>query len=896
MNEHDQQNIDALHVHHARWLVPVVLGIGLGLAGIGYLSGAGAIRLGGAGLLAGGVTAVTAWIWMRRHVQTPLRRATRTLAQRIDEGGELRLDVTSRDEIGQLSASVNELMATAFVGEAEVQGILSTAAEGIMTIDSLGLVERANPAAQVMFGRVDEEMRGIHIGLLVPSYEQLPISTLNFDLELSVDGDVTPVGYELTGQHVDGTEFPMSITVGQLPSAEEMRYVLVVRDISQQKEAQDTLRQAKESAEAMSRTKSEFLANMSHEIRTPMNGIIGMTDLALEDADVHDDTREYLEAVRTSADALLEIINDILDFSKIEAGRLELEAIDFDLRTSLDTALLPVRLRAREKGLELTSHVADDVPTQLSGDPTRLRQIVTNLVSNAIKFTDHGHVRIQVEVESSTDTHVVLHGSVQDTGIGIPSAQQPRIFESFTQADGSTTRRFGGTGLGLSICTQIVDLMDGRIWVESEEGVGSTFHFVVQLGWKEDVVGDTTSAAHDHRGRFVLLVSDDRSQGRGVGSELQARGWEVEEAGGLEEALSAVERHASSGTLGLAGIVLDLVLSDCLAVAASVTQRLESPPPMLVLARGGQRGDGVECRRHGVSAYLNEAATRDELHDALLLASGSEPPTDLITRYTLRERRRQLRILLAEDNPVNQRLGRELLQRVGHDVEVVSDGTEAVELATAEDFDLILMDVQMPQMDGLEATAAIRAAEEAAEGDGRLPIVAMTAHALSGDRERCLDAGMDDYLSKPLNRQQLYEVIARWTGTSAPLTAVSVDIPPPPSPEEEGLEAPIFDRAGALDRMGNDADLLAELVEAFLGDVPNQLGMLHEATAAEDVERMWRTAHGLKGAAANLGAEQVRATAHRIEVAGREGGLPAGADLIKQLEEELGRLESVMRG
>lgn len=894
MSDGDQQSLVTLQSRLAGWLVVTTGIVGLGAMAVGAITQVGVVSLGGAGLTGAAATAVVAWVWTGRRVQAPLRRAMDSMRHRLEGHHDTRLEVSSRDEVGQLAATVNELMAEAFIGEGEVQGILATAADGILTIDSLGLVERANPAAEVMFGRAGEQIVGAHIGLLVPSYDQLPITTLSFDLEadLFTAGEVTPVGYELAGQHADGHDFPMNITVGHLPSAEEMRYVLVMRDISQQKEAEATLLAAKESAEAMSRTKSEFLANMSHEIRTPMNGIIGMTDLALEDPDVRDDTREYLEAVRTSADALLEIINDILDFSKIEAGRLELEAIDFDLRTSLDTALLPVRLRAREKGLELQCHVAQDVPPNLSGDPTRLRQVITNLVSNAIKFTDRGHVRVAVDVESRTETDVVLHGSVEDTGIGIPLQQQPRIFESFTQADGSTTRRFGGTGLGLSICTQIVDLMDGRIWVESVEGAGSTFHFVVRLGWSEDTGSDAASEPHDHRGRHVLLVTDGRSQGRGIGQELEERGWRVGEAGGLEEALAAVEHHSTADADDVAGIVLDLVLSDCLAVTASVAQRFESPPPMLVLARGGQRGDGSECRRHGVAAYLNEAATRDELHEALLLASGPEAPADLITRYTLRERRRQLCILIAEDNPVNQRLGRELLRRAGHDVEIVPDGAQAVEQAATGRFDLILMDVQMPEMDGFEATAAIRAAEASAAGADRLPIVAMTAHALSGDRERCLAAGMDDYLPKPLNRQQLYDVVAHWTGTSAPLAAVHIDVPAPHPVDEQ--EVAIFDRVAALERMGGDEELLGELIVAFLGDVPNQLGALHEAIRAEDAEEMGRTAHGLKGAAANLGAERVRAAAFKLEEAGRDGQLASGPSLTTHLEAELKQLESVL--
>ena len=831
----DEQTLDALPAHLARRLLPAIAVAAALSALVGGVTGLGVVAMGGAALLGASITAAFTIVWLRGQVQRPLLGAIDSLRQRIDGDGDVHLVVDSRDEVGQLAATVNELISMAFIGEEEVQSILATAADGILTIDPLGLVERSNPAAEQMFGRASSDMLGLHIGVLVPSYEQLPISTLNLGLDdLSADEQSTHSDYELDGQHADGTLFPMSITVGHLPSADETRYVLVVRDIRQQKEAEAALRLAADSAEAISRTKSEFLANMSHEIRTPMNGIIGMTDLALEDADVHDETREYLEAVRTSADALLEIINDILDFSKIEAGRLELEAIDFDLRTSLDTALLPVRLRAREKGLDLHCHVADDVPANLSGDPTRLRQVVTNLVSNAIKFTDHGHVTVTVEVESRKDDDVVLHGSIQDSGIGIPIDQQPRIFESFTQADGSTTRRFGGTGLGLSICTQIVELMDGRIWVESEEGKGSTFHFLVNMKFSDVPIQEAAVTGQDYHGRHLLLVTDGRSQGRGIGDELTERGWNVENAAGLEAVLAAVAPREdgadSEKPETIAAIVLDLVLADCLAVASSLTQRWDSAPPTLILARGGQRGDTSDCRRHGVAAYLNEAATRDELHEALVLASGSDAPADLITRYTLRERRRQLRILLAEDNIVNQRYGRELLQRVGHDVEIAEDGERAVDMIQSGHFDLVLMDVSMPQMDGLEATTAIRATEEE-RGLARLPIVAMTAHALTGDRERCLEAGMDDYLSKSLNRQQRYEVVAHWTGTSAPLTPATVDVASLSTPRAP-KQKPIFDRAAALDRMADDEELLKEVIELFLEDMPKQVSVLRHNLGA----------------------------------------------------------------
>lgn len=868
-----------------RIIAPAV-GAALVVAGVVWSAG---LSVWAACLLSIIAMSVAVWIGLRRHLLQPLQSVQQWVDACVEGGDVAHLAPAGSDETGRLAGSLNQLVATAFQGEARVLSIVRMAADGIVTIDELGLIELSNPAAERMFDMAPGSLAGVHIGQLLPSYEQLPITGMSLDI--FADDDEASDPYEVDARTSTGAQFPVSVTVGDLHSDEELRYVLVMQDISRRREAEEALRQAKESAEAMSRTKSEFLANMSHEIRTPMNGIIGMTDLALDTDGLDDEQRQYLSAVRTCADSLLEIINDILDFSKIEAGRLELERIDFDLRSSLETATLPLSLRAREKGVELVSQVADDVPRVLHGDPTRLRQVFTNLASNAIKFTDVGSVTVGVDIEPQEDadaTHPVLHGWVRDTGIGIPEEHQARIFESFTQADGTTTRRFGGTGLGLSICTQILEMMDGRIWVESSAGEGSTFHFVAHMEAAHVEVGSKPVA--DVEGMPLLCLLDDHA-GNDAIDGLEQRGSPVVRVGRPEEALEqlAQAQHANH----FAAILLHLPVSDSFAAAASIRQRWEHElPPFVMLARGGQRGDASQCRRYGIAAYLNDPVTDAELRATLQLTCSSPRPEDLVTRHTLRERRRRLHILLAEDNAVNQTLARRLLEKEGHSLELVGDGAQAVERVQQDGIDLVLMDVQMPNMDGLEATQEIRKREAEADAASRLPIVAMTAHALKGDRERCLASGMDDYVTKPLHPAELFDAIFRVCGAApaalAMPTAADID-----AHESEVL---VFDRAGALGRMDGDEDLLQEIIAVFLADVPDRMQDLQQMLTATEASGVERIAHGIKGAAANVGAEATRAVAAEVEQLGRAGDLQQAAAAITRLEQEVERLRTQLAG
>jgi len=644
-------------------------------------------------------------------------------------------------------------------------------------------------------------------------------------------------------------------------------------------------RERARTAELSNKAKSEFLANMSHEIRTPLNGIIGMTDLTLETKLTHEQ-RDCLQTVKLSADALLEVINDILDFSKIEAGKVELEHVDFDLYLCIKDALKTVAFHADKKGLDLLCDIAPGVPAFVTGDPGCLRQIILNLIGNALKFTEQGEVGLKVEVDLLEEKFSTLHFMVEDTGIGIPSDKLESIFESFNQADTSTTRNYGGTGLGLTISRRLVLMMGGRMWVESVLGKGSCFHFTVRFAesTSQALLQSITIASPVLVGARALIVDDNGTNRRILEGILNRWGMVTIGASDGEEALSLYQAAIDDGqpfNLILADVHMPKM--DGFALVERLKEKSAASGSMIMmLTASGQLIDAQRCQTLGIGAYLLKPVRQSELHDAViqvLSAYTAEEPTDMITPASLRERadgRRTLKILLAEDNPINQKLAASLLERRNHSVTVVPNGREALGAMEKSTYDLVLMDMQMPDLDGFEAVRILREKEKST--GKHQPVVAMTALAMVGDRERCIAAGMDGYISKPIRPQELDETLNIFLAQNDERPTRSDSTP---------ISNNSINVMQLLDRIGNDHALLAELVEIFRKEYPDSLQAAQRAIDLQQPADLQRVGHKLRGALANLSATNASALAAELEAFGRSTDISAAQTILDRLALEL---------
>jgi PAS domain S-box-containing protein len=753
---------------------------------------------------------------------------------------------------------------------AYLDALIASTPVGIAVLDDRRSIRSVNPAFEALFGYSAAEVLGAGIdGLIVPESLRAESSALEARARA---GETVRV--EVERRRKDGQRIQVRLSAASVKAASEGGLVALYEDISDRKAADEAMRAARDLAERVARARSSFLANMSHEIRTPMNAVLGFVELVL-DSELTVDQRRALELVRSSSEALLTILNDILDYSKIEADHLDLESIAFDLPKVVHATTTLLAVRAREKHLEVSVEVRPDVPHLVRGDPTRLRQVLVNLIGNAVKFTEEGEVAVSATVAQRRTAQAEVQFRVRDTGIGVPDAERATIFQEFTQADASMTRRFGGTGLGLAISRRLVALMGGELTVTSEVGRGSEFAFSLTFPIEAPPPAPARSAAISLGGRRLLVVDDNETNRRILRDMLGAEGVAVYEAPRADAGLEALRRAAATrAPYDLA--ILDAQMPDQDGFALATVIRADpalATTRLLILTSAGQRGDGERCRQLGIQAYLTKPIARADLIEAVGVVLADAAPagaaSDLITRHSIAESRDTLRVLLAEDNPVNQQVAAAMLTKRGHTVDVVGNGREAVTAVGTRRYDVVLMDIQMPEMDGFAATHAIRALPE-----GRtLPIIALTAHALSGERERCLAHGMSGYLAKPFKAHDLFMAVEGRGGPDPSAAAA------PPPPVDVAAFRQTMHEAGA-------AEAADGILATFVTSAPERLAALTAAAAGADAEPIQRAAHAFRSAATTIGAHALTARLAELEATAQAGDVAGARDRLEHVRHE----------
>jgi PAS domain S-box-containing protein len=766
--------------------------------------------------------------------------------------------------------------------------ILENATDGILTIDDEQKIVRFNPACEKIWGYSAQEVLGREITMLLPEYVRKDhLGFVHHFRDSKIKGQrMEDRGLNLSGLTRDGVVFPAEVGISMNEVDGAYFYSAFIKDVTQRKKAEQDLLQAKEAAEVATRAKGDFLANMSHEIRTPMNAVIGLSDLALR-TDLSEKQRDYLSKIHASANALLGIINDILDFSKIEAGRLDMESIDFDIDQVLDNLATVANVKTQEKGLELLFKRNPQVPTVLVGDPLRLGQILINLTNNAVKFTEQGEIVVEIDLQEKDAGQAVVGFAVRDTGIGMTRKQQGKLFQSFSQADSSTTRKYGGTGLGLAISKQLVELMGGEIGVDSEPGVGSTFHFTVRLGIGEGAHPKTFSTVPDLQNLHAVVVDDNPTARDILRTYLESFTFRVDEAANADELFRLMETAEEDYDL----MVLDWLMPGMKGIEIASKVKTEIRPqkePHIVMISGFSSGDVLDKPGgEHIDQFLTKPVSPSHLFDAVMAAfgvtSGRETRAHARQQFEMETLRpvQGAELLLVEDNEINQQVASELLEQAGFRIDIANHGQEAIDMLDAKDYDGVLMDVQMPVMDGFTATALLRKDERFQD----LPILAMTANATMEDRENSLAHGMNDHIAKPINPRVLFEALLKWLphgNRDLPETYRQTDR----SPDEPGLpDLPGIDTEAGVARMGGSVKSYWRLLQKFADNQADAIVQISDAVTRGNGELALRLAHTLKGVSGSIGADELQQIATAVESALKDDPTALPEDLDRAARE-----------